>query len=910
MSNIPFYVKRFISHLLFSILLALVFSCAEDRPLEDEVVDETRFVKVHLAGDLDEPMEVAIIPNGDVIIVERKGAIKLYNKKEHRVSLVHTLNVFSGLEDGLLGVTLDPDYINNGYVYFFYSPAGDEEIQRVSRFVFREGRLDTLSEKVLIEIPTQRKECCHSAGSLAFGPDGNLYIAVGDNTNPHNPGYYNSIDERKGREYWDAQRTAGNTNDLRGKVLRIRPQPDGTYTIPAGNLFNEGDSLARPEIYAMGCRNPYRISIDQKRGWLFWGDVGQNTIDDPARGPISYDEWNVAKKPGFFGWPYFAGPNAAYADFDFETNEIGPFFDSLKPVNNSVNNSGRRLLPPAQRALIWYSYDESKEFEHLGTGGKSPIAGPVYYSDMYRPKGDGESSVAFPSYYDGKLFIAEWLRDWINVVTLTDDGRVEKIEPFMRSSPFSHPIELEFGPEGALYVLEYGVNWFSKNKDAALYRIEYVRGNRPPVVGMNADPTAGAEPLEVTFSANGSYDPDSTDRITYEWIFEGDKVQSDKPQTKHVFTRKGVYPVKLVITDNHGHRSEMIREVKVGNGVPDIDLKIKGNRSFYWDKTPLQYEIDIRDREDGSLSDGGIDPTATTVSLTYSTMGTDLALVESEEAFDTSSPGWVLIGESDCRACHAISDKSIGPSYMDVAAKYKKTQPNIDKLAQKIISGGSGVWGETAMSAHPQLSKEQAEQMVEFILSFSDNARVTRRMPLKGTINPDDHLKDESSGDYIFTVTYTDKADAQVGSNTVRERIVLRHPVVNAGNATAMNGVSKTTRGVSFERDGAWVKYGNLDLTDITSITFIAASHMIGGRLSVRVDSPSGEELGYVDIPKDDRVPKATDDGGIASMLLPFHAKLNGVEGVQRLYIVYNEPEGQRADASHALILRALSFNR
>src|SRR5690606_32116942 len=346
---------------------------------------------------------------------------------------------------------------------------------------------------------------------------------------------------------------------------------------------------------------------------------------------------------------------------------------------------------------------------------------------------------------------------------------------------------LEFGPEGALYVLEYGVNWFSKNKDAALYRIEYVRGNRPPVVGMNADPTAGAEPLEVTFSANGSYDPDSTDRITYEWIFEGDKVQSDKPQTKHVFTRKGVYPVKLVITDNHGHRSEMIREVKVGNGVPDIDLKIKGNRSFYWDKTPLQYEIDIRDREDGSLSDGGIDPTATTVSLTYSTMGTDLALVESEEAFDTSSPGWVLIGESDCRACHAISDKSIGPSYMDVAAKYKKTQPNIDKLAQKIISGGSGVWGETAMSAHPQLSKEQAEQMVEFILSFSDNARVTRRMPLKGTINPDDHLKDESSGDYIFTVTYTDKADAQVGSNTVRERIVLRHPVVNAGNATAMN---------------------------------------------------------------------------------------------------------------------------
>jgi cytochrome c len=67
-----------------------------------------------------------------------------------------------------------------------------------------------------------------------------LFIAVGDNTNPHNPGYYNSIDERKGRENWDAQRTAANTNDFRGKILRIHPEPDGSYTIPAGNLFPKG----------------------------------------------------------------------------------------------------------------------------------------------------------------------------------------------------------------------------------------------------------------------------------------------------------------------------------------------------------------------------------------------------------------------------------------------------------------------------------------------------------------------------------------------------------------------------------------------------------------------------------------------------------------------------------------------
>jgi cytochrome c len=86
----------------------------------------------------------------------------------------------------------------------------------------------------------------------------------------------------KGREAWDAQRTAANTNDFRGKVLRIHPEPGGGYTIPDGNLFPKGTQGTRPEIYVMGCRNPFRISVDAKRGWLYWGDVGQNTIDDPS----------------------------------------------------------------------------------------------------------------------------------------------------------------------------------------------------------------------------------------------------------------------------------------------------------------------------------------------------------------------------------------------------------------------------------------------------------------------------------------------------------------------------------------------------------------------------------------------------------------------------------------------------
>lgn len=573
---------NWVARLQLAVFLAVLGSCSvkEKKEFREEKFDESRLHKIKLASDLDEPMEIAVTGDGRVIIVERKGAVKLFDPGDRNVKTIATIPVYSGQEDGLLGIALDPGFETSSHIFLYYSPEGKNPVQRISRFSLAGDSLDIGSEKVLLEIPTQREECCHSAGSLAFGPGGNLFAAVGDNTNPHNPGYYNSIDERKGRAYWDAQRTAANTDDFRGKILRIHPEPDGTYTIPEGNLFKPGTPNTKPEIYVMGCRNPYRISVDPKLGWLTWGDVGQNTIDDPARGPISYDEWNLALRPGFFGWPYFAGPNSPYADFDYETNRIGPFFDPQKPVNNSVNNTGLQILPPAEGALIYYSYDSSTLFPHLGTGGKSPIGGPVFRTENFTGR-ISDTTKHMHAYFDNKLFIAEWMRDWINVVSLTPDGKVDTIEPFMNNTRFNHPIELEFGPDGVLYVLEYGTNWFSKNDDASLYRIEYVRNGPIPV---------------------------------------NEYLKAD--------TAKGV----------------------------------------------------------------------------------------------NAGPDFPLIQNSDCNACHAIEAKSIGPSYMAIAERYASHDTTVNRLAAKIISGGSGVWGEYSMSAHPQLPKEDAVKMVEFILSMkADN---------------------------------------------------------------------------------------------------------------------------------------------------------------------------------------------
>src|SRR5690606_20743101 len=192
------------------------------------------------------------------------------------------------------------------------------------------------------------------------------------------------------------QKGSANTNDLRGGVLRIHPEPDGTYTIPDGNLFPPGTEKTRPEIYVMGTRNAYRISVDKKTGYLYWGDVGPDAnADSVGFGSRGYDEINQARKPGFFGWPYFIGDNQAYNKVDFATGKSGPKFDPEKPVNTSPNNTGLTELPPAQGAFIWYPYDRSRDFPLVGSGGRTAMAGPVFYSDDFKG-----AARAFPDYYD------------------------------------------------------------------------------------------------------------------------------------------------------------------------------------------------------------------------------------------------------------------------------------------------------------------------------------------------------------------------------------------------------------------------------------------------------------------------------------------------------------------------------
>ncbi len=317
------------------------------------------FQRVELAGGLTNSVNFEFAPDGRIFIVDRYGELFIYKPNQQLTISAGTIPVFSDLEDGLLGIEFDPDFLSNHYIYLNYSPASPS-VNRVSRFTMTGDVLNLNSEVVVLEWPTQREICCHSAGDMAFDSQGNLYIAIGDNTNHSLTATLNETDSNESSE-----NTSSNTNDLRGKILRITPQSNGSYTIPPGNLFPGGIG-GLPEIYVMGARQPYKIFVDKENtDWLFWGEVGPDANNPGPEGPEGLDEINLTKNAGNYGWPYFSGKNQPYRN-DYATPSF--YYDPAAPVNISTWNTGPTNLPPARPSWL--------DFFH-----ECYLAGPRYYYD-------------------------------------------------------------------------------------------------------------------------------------------------------------------------------------------------------------------------------------------------------------------------------------------------------------------------------------------------------------------------------------------------------------------------------------------------------------------------------------------------------------------------------------------------
>ena len=892
----PVFLKHLLGGLQSVMALKLDYTKAKSQP----VPDENRFERDVLVSNLDEPTELVVLPGGKVLFGERKGLLKVYNPATKQTKIVARMPVYTRFEYGLMGVNADPNYAANKRIFLYYSPNaavfGADTAQHLSQFTYDEVR-DTLlmaTEKVLLRVPVKRTDCCHTGGSIAWDKKGNLYLSTGDDTNPFKSDGYSPSDNREGRAGWDALGTSANTNDLRGKILRIKPNGNGGYSIPAGNLFGEEtDPLdrtkTRPEIYVMGNRNPYRIAVDQRTGFLYWGEVGPDAGENRAnRGPRGHDELNQARQAGFFGWPMFVGDNKAYDVFNFkDSTSTGVVYDAAKPLNSSPHNTGLQKLPPAQRAFIYYPYAESPEFGAIiGKGGRNAMAGPVYYYDDY----PANSTVKFPRAYDGKFFAYDWMRDWINPVTMTgtpanrssadqSEGDFVKMERFMPGTKFSHTIDMQFAPDGSLYTLEYGQKWFAANEDARLSRITYTAGNRRPVAVMSANKLVGAAPLTVNFSTKGSLDYEG-DALTYSWDFGRGIAKSTEANPTVLFKKSGTYSPTVTITDVAGNTATQTLTVKVGNDMPKVELAIRGNKTFYFPKQPIAYQASVADKEDGTLAKG-IDPQDVTMTVDYIEGFDKTMLAQGHQANLGFSIGKRLIEQSDCKSCHAIDKKSIGPSYIDVAKKYPKAS-QVRSLAQKIIAGGGGVWGEQAMSAHPQVKLEEAEDMVRYIQSLASEKPLNKQ-PLQGNYLTQNQLKE---GSYVLTAIYTDRGNGKIGPLTQTKSVALRNPSFKATGYDAMKdmGMVKLPTGANAAvalKNGSYLVFNDIDLTGLSGVTAQLVTtdrQLAGGKMEFRIDSLTGPLIGEADVKP----------GTTGPVNIPFRKPESGTH---KLYLVFVNPQ-------------------
>lgn len=257
-------------------------------------------------------MDLAVLPDGSVLHGTRNGRIWFHDARTGVNSVAAQLDLYLHDEEGFQSIALDPNFRKNkdNWVYIYYSPPLDTPLDdpdtpvnegdapttgepedfaayeghlQLSRFRFADGEVDLDSEEQILQVPVDRGICCHIGGDIVFDSDGNLIMSTGDDTNPFESSGFDPIDEREERNpAFDAQRSAGNTNDLRGKLLRITPTDGGGYTIPAGNLSPRARRTPSPRSMPWASATRFG-SRSTRRPTMCWSATTRRTRAVPTR---------------------------------------------------------------------------------------------------------------------------------------------------------------------------------------------------------------------------------------------------------------------------------------------------------------------------------------------------------------------------------------------------------------------------------------------------------------------------------------------------------------------------------------------------------------------------------------------------------------------------------------------------
>lgn len=253
-------------------LLVFVFVALSASPLAYAQVYPSGFAQVKVVGDISNPTVMAFAPDGRIFVAEQGGKLRVVKNGTLLSTPFITLNVDDDGERGLIGIAFDPDFTTNQYIYLYYTVSGSPAHNRISRFTANGDVVVSESESIVLDLTNLSGATNHNGGALSFGPDGKLYVAVGENATGSN---------------------AQNLDNYLGKILRINK--DGSA--PADNPFTTG-SESKKRIWQYGLRNPYTISFQPGTGKFFINDVGQSTWEEINDGTVGGKN---------FGWPTAEG---------------------------------------------------------------------------------------------------------------------------------------------------------------------------------------------------------------------------------------------------------------------------------------------------------------------------------------------------------------------------------------------------------------------------------------------------------------------------------------------------------------------------------------------------------------------------------------------------------------------------
>ncbi len=248
---------------------------AEEPPLEAAATLPAGFTETTIATGMSSPTAMAFAPDGRLFVAEQTGALRVIKNGALLSAPFVTLSVNSSGERGLLGVAFDPSFASNSYVYLYYTTSSSPVHNRLSRFTANGDVVVAGSEAVLLDLDDLSSATNHNGGAIHFGPDGKLYIAVGENANSAN---------------------AQSFSNLLGKMLRVNK--DGS--IPTDNPFYGSTSGKNRAIWALGLRNPFTFAFQPGTGRMFVNDVGQS----------AWEEINDGIAGSNYGWPATEGSTA------------------------------------------------------------------------------------------------------------------------------------------------------------------------------------------------------------------------------------------------------------------------------------------------------------------------------------------------------------------------------------------------------------------------------------------------------------------------------------------------------------------------------------------------------------------------------------------------------------------------